>query len=285
MKPSVPPQPDDQQPLRELAVGEAVTMSPRLNLAVASWLGEYDAAPLTRTSYTAELQCFVATLQRGNLALDSTPGLVAIVARTHANRGNVRATSFNKRLSTLSSFYRHAIRHDLVDINPIDTIKRRCVKRYAQSQALDVGDVKRRLAQIDRTTLAGLRDYALLSVALITGRRRAELAGLRAGHVQPRSDGRVRLTWVKVKASEDPMYDTLPLTVSTLLLSYLHRVYSARLGDLPHDAAVWVSVSNNHAGGALHERALTDICQARLGTTSVQRRAEACQCHRKARAA
>ena len=238
MKPSVPPQPDDQQPLRELAVGEAVTMSPRLNLAVASWLGEYDAAPLTRTSYTAELQCFIATLQRGNLALDSTPGLVAIVARTHANRGNVRATSFNKRLSTLSSFYKHAIRHDLVDINPIDTIKRRRVKRYARSQALDVGDVKKRMAQIDRATLAGLRDYALLSVALITGRRRAELAGLRAGHVQPRSDGRVRLTWVKVKASEDPMYDTLPLTLSTLLLGYLHRVYGARLGDLPADAAV-----------------------------------------------
>ena len=67
------------------------------------------------------------------------------------------------------------------------------VKCYARSQALDVGDVRRRLAQIDRTTLAGQRDYALLSVALITGRRRAELAGLRTGHVQPRIDGCVRL--------------------------------------------------------------------------------------------
>ena len=95
----------------------------------------------------------------------------------------------------------------MVDINLIDTINRRRVKRYARSQALDVGDVKKRMAQIDRSTLAGLRDYALLSVALITGRRRAELAGLRVGHVQPRSDGRVRLTWVKVKASEDPMYE------------------------------------------------------------------------------
>ena len=123
MKPSAPPQPDDQEPLRKFAVSEVVTMSPRLTLAVAAWLGEYDAAPLTRTAYTAELQRFVATLSRGNLALDGEPGLVAIVARAHANRGNVRATSFNKRLSTLSSFYKHAIRHDLVDINPIDTIK------------------------------------------------------------------------------------------------------------------------------------------------------------------
>ena len=67
------------------------------------------------------------------------------------------------------------------------------------------------------------------------------------------------------------MYDTLPLTLSTLLLGYLHRVYGARLGDLPADAAVWVSVSNNHAAPRLRERALTDICQARLGTTSVHR--------------
>lgn len=254
----------------QIIPSETVAPSQRVQLAVASWLSEHSAAPLTTAAYAAELQRLIAELQRGGLAVDGDPGLVAVAARQIAARGGVRATTFNKRLATYSSFYRAAIRHGLITINPIDKIRRRRVRRYARSRALDVGDVRQRLAQIDRDTLPGQRDYALLSVALLTGRRRAELAALRWGHIERLSDGRARLTWAKVKASEDPLYDTLPPALSAVLLGYLAQAHG-QLDALAPAAAVWVGLSNNRRGQPLTERAITDICMRRLNTTSVHR--------------
>lgn len=245
--------------------------SPRLQLALAVWLDEHQVAPLTVAAYRADLQRFRAALQRGGLDLDGAPGLVAVVAQRWAADGEVAAVTFNKRLSTVSSFYRYAIQCELLPPpNPIDQVRRRKVRRYQKAQALDIAEVRRRLAAIDRADTAGRRDYALLSVALATGRRLAELADLRWGHVHMLSDGRLRVTWAHCKGGK-VLYDTLPLALSRALLGYLHQLHGAQLGVLPPDAAVWASVSNHHRGGPLSVSAIADICLRRLGTSKVHR--------------
>jgi site-specific recombinase XerD len=154
-----------------------------VQLAVAAWLDEHRARPLTHRAYAAELRRFRAELQRVALDLASPYGLVALVAQAWAASGDVGAVTHNKRLSIISSFYSYGIRHQLLDPpNPIDLVTRRKHAPYARAQALDVGEVRARLAAIDRSTHAGARDYALLSLALATGRRLRELAGLRVAH-------------------------------------------------------------------------------------------------------
>ncbi len=245
-------------------------LSPRLQLAVAAWLAEHRARPLTRGAYDAEIRRFRTELQRVDLDLDGDYGLVALVAQAYAAGGEVGAVTHNKRLSIVSSFYKYAIKHTLLaPPNPIDLVKRRRRAPYARAQALDVGDVRERLAAIDRSSVAGLRDYALLSVGLATGRRLRELAGLRFSHVHMLSDERVKLTWIHTKGSDDPLYDTLPTPLARALLGYLHGWYGASLGDLPHDAPIWVSLSNNHRGGALSISAIADVCAKRIGTSKV----------------
>lgn len=239
-------------------------------LAIAAWLDEHRARPLTHGAYDAELRRFRAELQRVDLDLDGDYGLVALVAQAYAAGGGVGASTHNKRLSIVSSFYHYAIKHTLLaPPNPIDLVKRRKRAPYARAQALDVGDVRERLAAIDRSNVAGLRDYALLSVGLATGRRLRELAGLRWGHVQPLSDGRVKLTWIHTKGKDDPLYDTLPTALGKALLGYLHGYYGADLSDLAHDAPIWVSLSNHHRGGALSISAIADVCEKRIGTSKV----------------
>jgi integrase/recombinase XerD len=241
-----------------------------LQLAVAAWLDEHQPAPLTHRAYDAELRRFRAELQRVDLDLASAYGLVALVAQSWASAGEVGAVTHNKRLSIVSSFYRYAIKHTLLaPPNPIDLVRRRPHAAYARAQALDVGEVRARLADIDRSTRVGARDYALLSLGLATGRRLRELAGLRVAHIHPLSDDRVKLMWSHTKGHDDPVYDTLPTPLTQTLLGYLDGVYGAGLDALPHDAPVWISLSNNHRGGALSISAIADVCALRLGTSKV----------------
>lgn len=248
---------------------------PQLQLAVAAWLTEVgqDSA-LTRRDYESTLGRFVIHLQLADLTLHAPAGQVKIAAERFAAerfdaKGNVSAVTRNKRLSVLSSFYRYAITSELLPPpNPIDLIKRPKRKPYARARALDVGTVKQRIAAIDRSEFVGMRDYAMLTVALTTGRRLRELAGLRCGHVQQLSDGSVQLTWERTKGG-GVMYDTLPLTTTRPLLAYLDQLYGALRAAVPDDAPVWVSVSNYHRGGALSISAIADICEQRLGTSKV----------------
>jgi integrase len=256
--------------MTQLVTTRPATPLVKKELAIAAWLHEHEQAPLTQSAYAAELGRFRAALHRVDLDLDGDYGLVALIAQAWAAAGGVGAVTHNKRLSIVSSFYKYAIRHQLLNPpNPIDLVKRRRRAPYARAQALDVGLVRERLAAIDRSTVAGMRDYALLSVGLATGRRLRELAGLRWAHVHVLSDGRVKLTWLHTKGADDPRYDTLPTPLSTALLGYLHGYYGAGLGELAHDAPIWVSLSNHHRGGALSISAIADVCEKRLGTSKV----------------
>ena len=89
----------------------------------------------------------------------------------------VSPATYNQRLAILSSFYGYARRQGLLTgENPIGRVERRPVHLYGDASALAYKEVKNNLAAIDRSQPVGKRDYALLSVALQTGRRLSELA-------------------------------------------------------------------------------------------------------------
>ncbi len=141
------------------------------------------------------------------------------------------------------------------------------MQSYAGAQALDYSDVSARLKAIDRATPAGLRDYALLVVALQTGRRLSELAGLQWGDLTI-TGARITVLWRRCKGGKT-MHDTLPPSVSTALAAWLHAYHGAALGILPATTPLWVSLSRNHTGGALTIDAIADITKKHLGTSKV----------------
>lgn len=256
---------------------------PSLELAIAAWLhakrGRSDSAK-TERAYGKTLSSFRAACQGVGLDLDAGDArALALLAqgwagRTKADGRPVTPATFNQRLAILSSFYTFARRRGLISSpaeNPAALVDRRPVQSYAAAMPLDAGDVAARLAAIDRSTLAGLRDYALLAVALHTGRRLAELAGLRWGHVRlDGSRGRVTLDWPRAKGGK-VMRDALPAAVGDALLRWLRAVYGVQLGPaLPADAPVWISLSHNRSRGrALGIQSIADICEKQLGTSKV----------------
>jgi site-specific recombinase XerD len=82
------------------------------------------------------------------------------------------------RIACLSSFYRFTIRMGLLTANPCDAVERpRGIQSLARGYSAD--EVRRLLAVIPGT-VRGRRDRAIVLVLVLTGRRRAEVLGLRA---------------------------------------------------------------------------------------------------------
>ncbi len=261
----------------------------------------------TRTSaaYASLLEDYRAELGRTGLDLDSADErALALVAQAWARRPRagvdrrgrplrragqsaegqpVSSATHNLRLATVSSFYTFARRYGLQvrasDLgpgeaprtigNPIDLVKRQRVQNNEAARALEASDVAERLAQIDRATLAGHRDYALMSVALNTGRRVAELAAL-AWRDVTLAAGQATLTWRYCKGGKT-LYDTLDASVTDVLLAWLYAAYGAELGSLAPDAPLWLALSHNAKGQrrAISAQAIADVWAKWLGTSKV----------------
>src|SRR5258708_1003625 len=116
----------------------------------------------------------------------------------------------------------------------------------------------------------GQRDYALLSVALATGRRLSELAALRWRHVTL-NQGRATITWERTKGGK-VMRDRLSVPVTDALLQWLYAAYGPDAAILPPEAPLWLGLGRNVPTGqrrALSIDAIADVCQKRLDTSKV----------------
>jgi site-specific recombinase XerD len=105
-----------------------------------------------------------------------------VLAYTHGIGASGRvpsSTTVGARIACLSSFYRFTIRMGLLTANPCDALERpRTIQSVARG---DSADEVRRLLSVVPGTIRGRRDRAILLVLILTGRRRAEVIGLRAG--------------------------------------------------------------------------------------------------------
>src|SRR5260370_41441600 len=98
---------------------------------------------------------------------------------------DVSPSTYNQRLAILSSWYTFVQETYHLDIpNPIKEVKKRPVQAYAAALPIAPEVVEQGLEDINRRSLQGMRDYALLAVALATGRRASELVGLRGQDVK-----------------------------------------------------------------------------------------------------
>jgi integrase/recombinase XerC len=91
------------------------------------------------------------------------------------------SATIGARIACVSSFFRFTIRMGLLTANPCDALERpRTVPSVARGYSAD--EVRRLLAVVP-DTIPGRRDRAILLALVLTGRRRAEVLGLRAGDI------------------------------------------------------------------------------------------------------
>jgi integrase/recombinase XerC len=165
------------QPLPALASGDPSAWDQALYAFLVE-KGNRSGSRRTVESYSRMLWPFFADLGK-------TPDRVKpadVLAWVHGIGRSGRtpsSTTVAARIACLSSFYRFLIRMGLVVSNPCDAVERpRSLPSPARGYSAD--EVRRLLAVVPHT-VAGRRDRAILLTLVMTGRRRAEAIGLRAG--------------------------------------------------------------------------------------------------------
>src|SRR5450830_1014297 len=133
------------------------------------------------------------------------------------------STTVGARIACLSSYFRFLIRMGLAVSNPCDAVERpRAVQSVARGYSTD--EVRRLLAVVP-DSVAGRRDRAILLTLVLTGRRRAEVIGLRAGD--------------------------LSLEGETTFYRYVGKGHKRGRRELPHPAYEAICVSLSDAGKEL----------------------------------
>ena len=242
-----------------------------IDQAVTAWLAEFKSVK-TKRAYSDGIISFRALLQSSGYDLDSHKHTVGIAASSWCNRSEsndkpVSSATFNQRRSILSSFYNYAILHEVLEHNPMQLVKSQKATTKDAAMPLDVSDVESSLASIDKRTVEGLRDFALLSLAFTTGRRASELATLTWGNISTSKKSMV-IRWEHCKGDKLMTDDIKPGTQKALL-TYLHKLYGAELGSLSANAPVFVSFSRNNFHKQIGIQTVSDICKKYLGTSKV----------------
>ncbi len=89
------------------------------------------------------------------------------------------SATIRRRLSALSSLFKHLIRQTDVEVNPVREITRPPADNEGQTPAFNRKEARKVLNSPVEDTVAGLRDRAVLSVGFQAGLRREEIAKLR----------------------------------------------------------------------------------------------------------
>lgn len=164
--------------------------------------------------------------------------------------------------------WRESIRRAL-DIRVKDTSRTEYSPLWSQGTRLKPDQVTSLLRQIDRSTLAGLRNYALMLTAFSTGFRVAELTRITLSSII--EEGASIL--IKVEGKRGNM-DPVPIStqVQQSIMDYINA-YNARLDDqadprrITDDTPIWCGIlsndqlpeASNPAAGSMVSRSIGDI--------------------------
>ncbi len=188
----------------------------------------------TPAAYSAQLQHFFGRVGKAPDQVVAQEGFTWAYGKGLSGK-TPAAITIGARIACLSSFYRFLIRMGLVTANPCDMLERpKATPSVPRGLAPD--DVKRLLAVIPLTP-AGFRDRAIVLTLVLTGRRRAEVLGLRAGDLILQGDA-VQYTY-RGKGGKTgrrelprPAFDAIEAALAA---------WGLRLADLAPDAPLWPS--------------------------------------------
>lgn len=138
---------------------------------------------------------------------------------------DIKPATFNIRRNYMKQFFAWAVGEGYIDEDPMADLKKR--KDSGRVESLGDDEVRQLLLLPDRSTFAGLRDYALLCFTLDTGARPKEAFSLRIGDSNfPSSEVRIAAEVAKTGVSR-----TLPLSPVTvqavkLLIRVRHEMWN-----------------------------------------------------------
>jgi integrase/recombinase XerD len=182
----------------------------------------------TVRSYGEDLKTFLGFCEQAGLSKPddvSFRHLEFFLGWLQKERG-LKATSANRHIHALRTFWRWMIREEITHRNPAAEVFLLATHKKLPNY-LNIAEQEKTLATLaTRTDLVGRRDYALVAAGLLTGLRCSELARLELAHLDLAA-GVVRV--VDGKGRKDRELPVIP-RLEMILRSYLEEVRAPLVG-------------------------------------------------------
>ena len=213
-----------------------------------------DAAPETIRAYAGNLRQFIRYLADNKI---NRPTRETIMAYRDELKKRCKATTVQNYIEAIRIFFNWTAQAGLYP-NIADHVKGAKISREHKKDFLTSRQAAAVLESIDRGTLQGLRDYAIIALVITGGLRVIEAH--RANIEDLSKSGAAPVLYIQGKGAEDRAeYIKLPPEVETALKAYIKRRNAAEPKQ-----PLFASISNNSNGQRLSKRSISGIIKQRL---------------------
>ena len=233
----------------------AITERRQLNNYLFSrWTSYIDASPKTIETYSKSIRRFWGYLAENGITI---PTREDIVAYRDFLKLDHKPTTVQGYLAAVKLFFQWTAQEGIYP-NVADRVKGAKLDTEHKKDYLTTKQVARLLGNIDRSTLKGLRDYAILSVMVTTGIREISVVRANIGDIRNAGDA-VALYYQGKGHEEKADYVKLADPVEEAVRAYL----KAR-GETAPKAPLFSSIANRNNGGRMTTRSISRIAKERL---------------------
>jgi len=225
-----------------------------INDAVTFWLTYLDVRPKTLETYSRNIRPFIKYLADNGIERPVRDDVIAF--REYIDRDHQPAT-VQAYLMAVKQFFNFTEMTGLYP-NIAKRISGKKISKDHKKGYLSAEQMRTVLNDIDRTTLKGKRDYAVLSLMVTAGLRTVEV--IRADVKDLENGGACTVLYLQGKGhDEKDAYIKVTAQVETAINEYLQ----AR-GNIGPDAPLFASISNRDAGKRLTTRSVSRIVKSAL---------------------
>lgn len=218
------------------------------------WTSFIDASPKTVDTYSKNIRRFLAYLVENGITHPQREDIVAY--RDFLKKGH-KPTTVQGYLAAVKLFFQWTEQERLYP-NVAQRVKGAKLDTEHKKDYLTTKQVNRLLGGVDRESLKGLRDYAILSVMVTTGLREVSIVNANIGDIRTAGDA-VALFYKGKGHEEKATYVKLAEPVEEAVRAYL----KAR-GETDPEAPLFSSVANRNKGERMTTRSVSRIAKTRL---------------------
>lgn len=233
------------------ALAEQQTLSIEL---FSRWTSYIDASPKTIDTYSKAIKQFFLYLSDNGI---NRPKREDIVAYRDYLKQNHKPTTVQSYLAAVKLFFQWTEREGLYP-NVADRVKGAKLDTEHKKDYLTSKQTAKLLGAIDRSSLKGLRDYAILSLMVTTGLRTISIIRADIGDIRTAGDD-TALYYQGKGHEEKADYVKLAEPVEEAIRAYL----TAR-GESDIKAPLFCSISNKNSGGRMTTRSISRVAKEHL---------------------
>ncbi|NCR55853.1 MAG: tyrosine-type recombinase/integrase [Microcystis aeruginosa L211-07] len=227
---------------------------------LADWLAT-KRSPHTRRVYQKDIDNFLADIgtELGKFLTLDRHGAYALVSRYKGEliKNNLKSATINRRLAAIKSLVAYAYNCGHCDFM-LESVKGEKISSYRDTSGVDSETFKQVLSAIDRGSLKGIRDYALLILLWSNALRRSEVSKANISDFDPTA--KTLRIFGKGRGNQSEI-----VSLGTGTVTAIEAWLEAR-GEHDPDKALFVSINRGYKDGRLCTQSIYDIvsdrCQA-----------------------